>query len=455
MTLSAFSAEQLANVIAACPMGLMVVLMDSPDEPDAWRVGYLNRAAEVHSGVVPEENIGKLHKEVYPAARERGYVDMFARVARTGTGESYHDMFYDDGRLAGEFQGHVERISPRSVAVWFENITKRRQTEANAARADMLAQEAQQRADLLAQLEAAHKKAQESLDTYDLIASAADEALWEIDFETPGEPLRAQSPCKFSPRFADLLGYEPGELPNTVGTFNQVIHPDDRAATTEAFVNMFRDPDSRMEIEYRAITKGGEIRYLLGTACARTDAQGRPRKVAGAIRDITRQKQSEKELRERLALIEQQRNLIEELSTPLLEVWDDVIALPIVGALDGRRAAITMQGLLNEIADKGVRFALVDLTGVEAIDAATAEHVVRIAQAVGLLGARAIITGIQPAVAQAIVELGLELSAIETRRNLRDGLRECLEITLRERAPTKGAPRGGLTDIARRTGKPA
>ncbi len=441
MNMPAFLLEHVSRLVDSCPLGLFVVHLEDPDDDASFRIVHASRVVEAQVGAAPGSLVGKRAEEAFPALRERGFIAQFYRVARSGKAESYEDTYYADDKLAAAFAGWVEPIAERLVAVWFENVTQRRETEAKAARAAVLEEESRQRANLLTQLEEAHMKVQETLDTYDLVASAADEALWELPFENPGEPLQAHSACRFSPRFSELLGYAPGELPDQASTFDRVIHPEDRPATVQAFVKMLQDPSSRMEIEYRALTKTGEIRHLLGTACARVDAQGRPRKVAGAIRDITRLKQSEAELRERLAQIEQQRDLIEELSAPLLEVWDDVIALPVVGTLDGRRAAITMQELLREISEKGVRFALVDLTGVETIDAATAEHVVRIAQAVALLGARAIITGIQPRVAQTIVDLGLELSGLETRRNLRDGLRECIEMARRERAPKKGAPR--------------
>jgi PAS domain S-box-containing protein len=453
MDMPAFVSDHWSRLVDTCPLGLLLIRLENPDDDTTLRIVHANRAVEVHLGIAPDAVVGKRNEEVFPSLRERGFVDKLCRVARSGQGEAYEDIYYADDQISAAFAGRIEPVAEGLVASWFENVTQRRRTEAEAARAGALEEESRQRGDLLAQLEEAHMKAQEALDTYDLVARAADEALWEMNFEDPDVPLSPSSPCRFSDRFAELLGYGPEELAQEASTFGRITHPDDRAANTQAFIDLLRDPSMRMEIEYRGITKSGEVRHLFGTACMRLDGKGRPRKVAGAVRDVTRQKQSEAELRERLALIEQQRSLIEELSTPLLEVWDDVIALPIVGALDGRRAAITMQELLREISEKGVRFALVDLTGVETIDAATAEHVVRIAQAVALLGAQAIITGIQPPVAQTIVDLGLELSGLETRRNLRDGLRECIEKARRERARSKG--RAPLTDNARRTGKPA
>jgi rsbT co-antagonist protein RsbR len=103
-----------------------------------------------------------------------------------------------------------------------------------------------------------------------------------------------------------------------------------------------------------------------------------------------------------------------------------------VGVFDERRAAIATDALLRAVVEKGIRFALIDLTGVEHLDTSTAHHVTRIAQALGLLGARTIITGIRSAVARAIVELNLDLSSLETRRTLRDALRECQRSLERE-----------------------
>ena len=93
-------------------------------------------------------------------------MDLLARVARTGKGEVYENLYYNDGRLSGAFAGRVEKFAEDAVAVWYENVTQRRAIEAHAERAELLARESQQRAELLAQLEEAHMKAQETLETH-------------------------------------------------------------------------------------------------------------------------------------------------------------------------------------------------------------------------------------------------------------------------------------------------
>lgn len=143
------------------------------------------------------------------------------------------------------------------------------------------------------------------------------------------------------------------------------------------------------------------------------------------------------DLTARLEQIASQRSLIEQLAVPILRVWDEVIAVPIVGALDADRAATLMQQILADITARSVRFALLDVTGVEVVDSTTADQLARIAGAVRLLGAEAIITGIRPQVAQAIVDIGIDLRAIETRRNLREALRGCI------RALSPGRGRAG------------
>lgn len=130
-------------------------------------------------------------------------------------------------------------------------------------------------------------------------------------------------------------------------------------------------------------------------------------------------RRAEREAQERLALIE-------SLSAPILHVWDRVLALPVLGSLSAERAASLMERLLTEIQRTRSAWAILDVTGVDIIDTHTANHLLRVARAVELLGARCIITGIQPAVAQTMVALEASFSSIVTRATLRDGLKYCM-----------------------------
>lgn len=118
--------------------------------------------------------------------------------------------------------------------------------------------------------------------------------------------------------------------------------------------------------------------------------------------------------------------LVEKLSVPILEVWDGVLALPILGMLSGDRTAMLMERLLAAIQRTAARYAILDITGVDVVDTNTADHLLRVARAVELLGAQCIITGIQPAVAQTMVMLRADLSDITTRATLRHGLKYCM-----------------------------
>jgi rsbT co-antagonist protein RsbR len=130
-------------------------------------------------------------------------------------------------------------------------------------------------------------------------------------------------------------------------------------------------------------------------------------------------RRAEREAQERLSLIE-------SLSAPILHVWDGVLALPVLGSLSGERAASLMERLLTEIQRTRSAWAILDVTGVDIIDTSTANHLLRVARAVELLGGRCIITGIQPAVAQTMVALEANFAGIVTRATLRDGLKYCM-----------------------------
>lgn len=141
----------------------------------------------------------------------------------------------------------------------------------------------------------------------------------------------------------------------------------------------------------------------------------------------------EQELLEKLALIETQEQAIRALSTPIIRVWDGVLALPLVGTIDGKRSAEMTERLLAEVVRTGTRYTILDVTGVEVVDSPTADHLIRITRAVRLLGARSVITGIRPAVAQTMASLGMDLSAVVTLGNLQEGLTACMKWIDEER----------------------
>jgi len=129
---------------------------------------------------------------------------------------------------------------------------------------------------------------------------------------------------------------------------------------------------------------------------------------------------------EKVELIARLRMAVQELSTPILELWEDVLALPVIGIVDSRRSAEMMERLLDEIVRSQARFVIIDLTGVEVIDTSTADHFMKLVKAVGLIGAKCVLTGIRPAVAQTLVDLDVNFGELETLRNLKHGLRYCL-----------------------------
>jgi rsbT co-antagonist protein RsbR len=134
----------------------------------------------------------------------------------------------------------------------------------------------------------------------------------------------------------------------------------------------------------------------------------------------------ERELAAKAQTIQQQTAAIRELSTPILQVWDDVLVLPIVGAIDTARSEALTLGLLDEIARMQTKWVIIDITGVEVVDTHTADHLLKVVRAAALLGCSSLLCGVQPAVAQTLVSLGVELLELSTARTLKDALRHCL-----------------------------
>ncbi len=124
----------------------------------------------------------------------------------------------------------------------------------------------------------------------------------------------------------------------------------------------------------------------------------------------------------------QQRELL-ELSTPVVELWEDVLALPLVGTLDSARTQVVMESLLQKIVDSGASIAIIDITGVPTVDTLVAQHLLKTVAATRLMGADCIISGIRPQIAQTIVHLGVDLGEVTTKATLADAFRVALKRT--------------------------
>jgi rsbT co-antagonist protein RsbR len=133
--------------------------------------------------------------------------------------------------------------------------------------------------------------------------------------------------------------------------------------------------------------------------------------------------------RAREALIADQAEQLLELSTPVVKLWEGVVAVPLVGTLDSARAQVVMERLLQTLVDTGSPYAIIDITGVPAVDTQVAQHILKTVVAARLMGADCIISGIRPQIAQTIVALGIEFGDIATKSTLADALRHVLRLT--------------------------
>ncbi len=166
---------------------------------------------------------------------------------------------------------------------------------------------------------------------------------------------------------------------------------------------------------------GGEdvpIHYL---AAPLRDADGN---IVGGLEyalDITEQVRYEERLRE-------QSRTIREISTPAIQLWDGVVTMPVVGVVDSARAKQMMDSMLAKIAETSCKVIILDIQGVAAVDTAVANHLIKITKATRLMGCQCIISGVSPAVAEAIVQLGIDMGDVKTNSTLRDALQDAFDL---------------------------
>lgn len=210
------------------------------------------------------------------------------------------------------------------------------------------------------------------------------------------------------------------------------------------FSNYFTDPGKARDGYRRVFAEGsvtdypltirhrdGRVTDVLYNASVYRDAQGNVAGVFAAARDITAQKRTEAALAktnlELQAQVEERRRaerVILELSTPVLQLRDRLLMLPIIGILDSQRARQLTEQLLRSIRDNRAKLAVVDITGVPAVDSKVANHLLQTAEAARLMGATVILTGLSPEVAQSLVSIGVDLSRLTTVGDLQGGIFE-------------------------------
>ncbi len=143
--------------------------------------------------------------------------------------------------------------------------------------------------------------------------------------------------------------------------------------------------------------------------------------------------------RSRESVIQSQQRELLELSTPVVQLWENILALPLIGTLDSERTQIVMESLLQKIVATGAGLAIIDITGVPTVDTLVAQHLLKTVAAARLMGADCIISGIRPQIAQTIVHLGVDLSMVTTKATLADAFLVALRRTQAKLPQVNGA----------------
>jgi rsbT co-antagonist protein RsbR len=179
----------------------------------------------------------------------------------------------------------------------------------------------------------------------------------------------------------------------------------------------------------------GETRYIWTRKWPMNNEQGQVIGLCATITDITeirrRQEQVsqlEAEVKQQLKIIEGQNALLDELSVPVIQVWENILLLPLIGIVESRRAARVLETLLDAVARLAAEIVIIDITGVPVVDTAVAAYLLRAVQATQLLGCQSLLVGISPEIAQTLVGLGVDFSRITTRATLQNGLEYALKF---------------------------
>jgi methyl-accepting chemotaxis protein len=234
---------------------------------------------------------------------------------------------------------------------------------------------------------------------------AIDRAQAVIEFDLKGQVLNANE------NFLSIFGYS---LEEVVGKHHRIFC-EGRYAESDAYREFWQKlGNGEYESgEFKRLSKDGSEIWLQASYNPIFNAAGQPIKVVKFASDITSEIQ-----RRSLALL--------EMATPVTKIWDGVLFAPIVGIIDSKRAVDIMEKTLSSIAENRAGTLVIDISGVAVVDTAVANHLIKITKAAVLMGCQSVISGISPAIAQTITELGVELGSVRTTSTIESALQDII-----------------------------
>jgi rsbT co-antagonist protein RsbR len=356
------------------------VVYDTEGQACNYRILDVNPAFERMLQIPRAAILGKVATEAY-GTESAPFLDIYAGVAHTGTPEQFQTTF-------GAQVFDIRVTSPRrgEFVTMFFDITGKKITEGELLRF------------------------RDILNTTPELLATAPADTGALDYANPAL-------CR-------MLGYTADEI---IGMPVPAVFAEPPEQVNGHFRRCIESGTSQGELHCKR--KDGSTFPIYFSAHTLFRGEGVPPLVASFFRDLTAQKQGEEErIRLTQQVIDIQRDALRELSTPLIPITDDVVIMPLIGTIDSGRAQMVMEGLLTGVAQHQAELVILDITGVQVVDTQVAKALVQVAQAVKLLGAQVMLTGIQPQIAQTLVHLGVELDGIITHGSLQAGIAAALHV---------------------------
>lgn len=231
-----------------------------------------------------------------------------------------------------------------------------------------------------------------------------------------------------NPEVERITGYTAEELKGT-GFYTKLYAGEEGAERLAKIAEVFEKTQGELtDYEVTIDTKSGERRQIAWNTVMLRDASGENIETVAIGRDITeRHRAIERQRHLQDELIRTQRETLRAVGTPLIPINDQIMVMPLIGALDSERMGQALETLLSGVSERRARVVIIDITGLTEIDAAIARGLTRAAQAVRLIGARVVITGISAGAARTLITAGLDLGDLSTRSTLQDGIAYALD----------------------------